>query len=1214
MTIFSKYLLLKIVAIFDIILNLMNLLQLENKITSWKELSSLIKNLKTDCYPFKILGINNGFKSFFLKEYIKKNDTNILLVVPSEKDIDAIIADISILDINYYILPAWGIMPYSPISSNSQIFATRIDMLCKLASVSMSKKIDKHTIFITTQKALLTPIPPISYVNTLKYEIVKAKSYDVTEITRLLTSWGYIRVPRVSVRGEFSQKGEVLDICPMATHQNENLAYRIVFDFDVIEKIRSFDMTSQATLKEFSELELCATKEVIWSDERIEVLEKNLKTYDEFTECSKDLIEELKEKRCFEGEEIFFPLSFEQPNTILSYLAENETFTVFYVDYERQETASPIFMREYTAVYKNKKLENNSFDSYNNLIKEYPRPDRIFLNFEQIITSYKKTILLKSLQDKLTLVEENSKEENLLEDEEHSSKTELETSSEKEKNGQFTSTEEEASYFKLSISPERNFFGNIVYFKEELAALIKDGWQVYIFAETENQTLRIKEILKDFSVDILPFNLSSGFSIPSLKIIVIHEKEIFGRRRRVPKLTKSVKSEVIDSFVELNPGDYVVHVNYGIGIFKGIERVKILDTERDYINLQYANDENTFIPIEQADLVQRYIGNEGSAPSLDVLGSKSWENRKNKVKKSVEDIAEKLIELYSKRKIGKGFAFQKDDEWQLAFEAAFPYEETQDQLTCIEEVKKDMQKALPMDRLICGDVGFGKTEVAMRAAFKAAMGGKQVVFLAPTTILVEQHYTTLLKRFNNFPVRIAKMSRFVPKQEQNKVLSMLKEGQVDIVVGTHRVIQKDVVFKDLGLIIIDEEQRFGVKDKERLKNLKTNVDCLSMSATPIPRTLHMSLLKIRDMSVITTPPQNRKPVETIVAEYNEETVCRIIRRETERGGQVFYLHNKIETLEEVQHKLQGLLPELMIETAHGQMGSAEIEDIFKRFSLGGFQVLISTTIIENGIDIPNANTIIIDRADMYGVSQLYQLRGRVGRSDRKAFAALLYPGQKVLSEVAMKRLQAISDFTELGAGFKIAMKDMEIRGAGNLLGKEQSGYIYSVGFDLYLRLLSEAIERLKNSNYAPPLDVNIELEYSGFIPDSYISLPETKMEIYKKIASVKTKRDLDSVIYEINDRFGSPPVEVESLLALSEIKIICNKLFIKSLKERGAKVRLEFNRVSEISIDKLLSLIKTSHGRVKLDAKEPNVLILETGNIGLKEKSEFIHENLEKLL
>lgn len=671
---------------------------------------------------------------------------------------------------------------------------------------------------------------------------------------------------------------------------------------------------------------------------------------------------------------------------------------------------------------------------------------------------------------------------------------------------------------------------------------------------------------------------------------------------------------MIDTFIELNPGDYVVHVNYGIGKFRGIERVKIADTERDYINLLYANDETVFIPIEQADMVQRYIGNEGEAPHLDVLGSKSWENRKNKVKKSVEDIAAKLIDLYSRRKASKGYAFPKDDEWQIAFEAAFPYEETDDQLTCIEEVKTDMEKPVPMDRLVCGDVGYGKTEVAMRAAFKAAMGGKQVAFLSPTTILAEQHFESLKKRFKNFPVRIARLSRFITKAEQKKVLQKLKNGEIDILIGTHRIIQKDVVFKDLGLMIIDEEQRFGVKDKEKLKAMKNNVDCLSLSATPIPRTLHMSLLKIRDMSVITTPPQNRKPVETVIEEFNPEKVAQVIRRESERGGQVFYLHNRVESLDDTLFMLQSLLPEMIIETAHGKMSATQLEEIFERFSLGGFQVLIATTIIENGIDIPNANTIIIDRADMYGVSQLYQLRGRVGRSDKKAYAYLLYPENKSLSEVAMKRLQVISDFTELGSGFKIAMKDMEIRGAGNLLGKEQSGDIYSVGFDLYLRLLEEAVQKLQNNNYEPIQESVIELEYSGFIPDAYINVPETKMEVYKKIAAVKTQNDLDGVYAEISDRFGPVPEEVDSLLALSEIKIICNTLSISSLKERKASVRIEFARVSKISVDKLLRVIKESGGRVSLDPKAANVLILKTGKISLKEKSEFIREKLGQLM
>ncbi|MBP5792747.1 MAG: transcription-repair coupling factor, partial [Spirochaetaceae bacterium] len=587
---------------------------------------------------------------------------------------------------------------------------------------------------------------------------------------------------------------------------------------------------------------------------------------------------------------------------------------------------------------------------------------------------------------------------------------------------------------------------------------------------------------------------------------------------------------------------------------------------------------------------------------------------KNKVKKSVEDIAQRLILLYSKRKAARGFPFPKDGEFQIAFDAAFPYEETEDQLTCIEEVKADMEKPVPMDRLICGDVGYGKTEIAMRAAFKAVMGGKQVALLAPTTILAEQHYENCVERFENFPVKIAQLSRFIPPAEQKKTLEKLKNGELDIIIGTHRIIQKDVVFKDLGLMIIDEEQRFGVKDKERLKELKTNIDSLAMSATPIPRTLHMSMLKIRDMSILNTPPQNRQAIETVIDSYNDERVAKAIRQEVERGGQVFFLHNRVETLEETRRKLEQLVPEMLIDIAHGQMSAGELDDIFRRFKMGGFHVLVSTTIIENGIDIPNVNTIIIDRADMYGVSQLYQLRGRVGRSDRKAYAYLLYPENKSLSEIAMKRLQVISDFTELGSGFKIAMKDMEIRGAGNLLGKDQSGDVYSVGFDLYLRLLEEAVQRLSDENYQEENEVLLELEYSGFIPETYIQNPQTKMEVYKKIASVNTKTELEQVYFELSDRFGPIPDEVQSLLSLAEIRIICKKLYISTLKERNGEVSVDFAKVSNISVEKVLRLIKENAGRVKLDPHKPNMLILQTGKIGLKEKSEFIREKLEQLL
>jgi len=531
----------------------------------------------------------------------------------------------------------------------------------------------------------------------------------------------------------------------------------------------------------------------------------------------------------------------------------------------------------------------------------------------------------------------------------------------------------------------------------------------------------------------------------------------------------------------------------------------------------------------------------------------------------------------------------------------------------VEEIKRDMESPSPMDRLVCGDVGYGKTEVAVRACFKAIMGGKQTAFLAPTTILAEQHYENFKERFSIFPVRIAMLSRFVDRGNVRTILERLKNGEIDLLIGTHRIIQRDVAFKNLGLIVIDEEQRFGVKDKERLKELKTNVDCLTLSATPIPRTLHMSLLKIRDMSLLATAPSGRHPIETVIEEYNDERLVRAIRSEVERGGQVFFLHNRIETLRDTRIKIERLVPEILAETAHGQMDAQELEDVMHRFVHGGFHVLVSTTIIENGIDIPNVNTIIIDRADMYGVSQLYQLRGRVGRSDRVAYAYLLYPQGGEITELAMKRLQVISDFTELGSGFKIAMKDMEIRGAGNLLGREQSGDIYSVGFDLYLKLLDEAVRRLENSSYEGETETLLELEYSGFIPDSYIDSQQEKMEVYKMIAAVRDKEELERVYADLEDRFGPPPDEAASLLALAEIRIICRVLAVSSLREREGIVRVEFAKVSHVKVDRLIRLMQESMGKVKLDPKKPNVLMFAAGNIGLKEKSEFIREKLAAL-
>ena len=1174
-------------------------------------------------FPLNIEGLHGSLFTYFTAEVCRSNhlkalqaeqysnsskktpqykiySSDLIIVVPTETDARDIAEDFSAIfgDAEVHVFPDWGTVPYRPAARGSVTFGKRAGVLSKLLSKKQTITFnEKPRIFIFTQRAFMSPLPEPEYLKSLSFKLNKGNKIDTTNIAQKLSIMGYTRVPKVNVRGEFSLRGEVLDIfLPCDEH-----ATRIIFDFDEIESFKEFETDTQTTVGTKEDVLIYPTKEILWTDELIEKVRERMSEYQEtaikedgggtsenvitgdfsvhlpFTETAQKYLENLltglSVSKEAEGEEFLYQLVSDQPHSILDYIDEN-TFVLFY-NYDKQENARLTINREYNKLYRTSR-------------EEYPvlPPDMLLSDYEKLLENISKCILFRTLN--------------------------------KEEGG------DSVYHYQIGAEPARSFFGNINFMKEELSQLQNAGWNIFIFTDNENQQLRIHEIFKDYTdikddgsvhpVILIPKAISAGFRLPEAKLLVIQENEIFGRRQYVAKSVNKAKSKAIDTFVELNPGDYVVHVNWGIGLFHGIERVKAMGNERDYIKLEYADNEVAFVPIEQVNLVQRYIGNEGDKPRLDRIGSKSWESRKNKVKQAVEDIAQKLIDLYSRRQASVGFAFPKETEWQAAFEAAFPYEDTPDQITVTEEIKADMERPVPMDRLICGDVGYGKTEIAMRAAFKAVMGGKQVAFLAPTTILAEQHYETCKGRFKNFPVKIERLSRFVAPAEQKKILARVASGDVDILVGTHRIIQKDVNFKKLGLMIIDEEQRFGVKDKEKLKVMKNNIDCLTMSATPIPRTLHMSLLKIRDMSLLTTPPQNRQAIETVVDEFTDERVAQAIRREIERGGQVFYLHNRVESLQEIRRRIETLVPEVLVDVAHGQMTSTQLEEIFHRFKMGGFHVLIATTIIENGIDIPNVNTIIIDRADMYGVSQLYQLRGRVGRSDRQAYAYLLYPENKALSEVAMKRLQVISDFTELGSGFKIAMKDMEIRGAGNLLGRDQSGDVYSVGFDMYVRLLNEAVNRLAlQKDYKEESEVLMEMEYTGFIPDSYIINPQIKMEIYKKIAAVTDDAEFDSVLAELADRFGPIPEEVSSLLALAEIRIICRKLSIKSIKERQGEVAVEFNQVSNISIDKILKLIKDNPGTVRLNSKLPNYIYIKLGKIGLKEKSEFIREKLSQL-
>lgn len=1113
----------------------------------------LLDRVKTGNYPFSLEGPESFFLSFLIHEMFKKSKNTLMVVTPTEQEARQLVADLSLMTEDAYAFPWWDKVPYNGAKVQVHTARERLHHLVQMVK-------GHRFILVVGLRAFLSPVPPPELIRSTLIPVTLGDELNPERMQERLVRYGYLKVPRVSVPGEFALRGEVLDIYLGGDEE----PLRIVFGWDQVEKITYFDPDTQASSRSVKQATLHPFREIVWDDERLNVL-ANLLPGDGGKDGVRkaSLLEELRETGGCPDEETFFAASFEKPGYLTDYLDEHAVQLLFHD--ERLLSGAASLLKEYGELYRKAKSEG----------RVVPRPKSILHNYEELIGRHPNIITIPAIKEK---VKENT--------------------------------------LRYPVLPPRSFFGNIQYLKTELQNLKDARYRIAIFAESETQAVRIRQLIGDDEIEVVSAPISSGFSLPEEHFIAIQENEIFGRRKRVAASVRKVKTAVIDTFVELNPGDLVVHVNYGIGRFFGIDRIAAAGNERDYIKLEYADEEMIFIPIEQVNLVQRYIGQEGQSPRLDKLGGRSWETRKDRVRKSVEDLADRLIKLYAKRKEAVGFSFPDDTDWQVEFEAEFPWQETEDQLRCIEEVKADMESDKPMDRLICGDVGYGKTEIAMRAAFKAVISGKQVAFLAPTTILAEQHYENFTERFKRYPVRIGMVSRFVAKKQQKQLLGGLAAGEVDLLIGTHRILQKDVMFKNLGLIVIDEEQRFGVKDKERLKELRTTVDCLSLSATPIPRTLHMSLLKIRDISLLTTAPSNRRPIETNIQEFSEELVAQAIRREMQRGGQIFYLHNRVETLPQIASFIRKMVPEAIVEVAHGKMNSSELEDIMHRFIHGSFQVLVATTIIENGIDIPNVNTIIIDRADMYGISQLYQLRGRVGRSDRKAFAYLFYPEKRALSEIAMKRLRIISDFTELGSGFKIAMKDMEVRGAGNLLGRQQHGEILSVGFDMYLRILDEAVAEMGRKEGEEPLDqeVYLELDYSGYIPDSYISDATEKMEVYKKIAAIQTEEDLQHVTAELQDRFGPVPDEVSSLLSISEIRIFCKRMLIVSLKERAGKVEVEFGKVSRISAQKVVRMIAESGGAITIDPKRPNILILNSRTIGLKEKSEFIREKLQALL
>ena len=784
--------------------------------------------------------------------------------------------------------------------------------------------------------------------------------------------------------------------------------------------------------------------------------------------------------------------------------------------------------------------------------------------------------------------------------------------------------------YNLTVKSMNSYQSSFELLVKDLKQYKKSGYQTVLMSGSRTRAERLAKdlqeeglsafygqdtdrILEPGEIMTVYGHARKGFEYPLIKFAVITETDIFGKEQKPRKKKKTYKGNRIQDFAELSIGDFVVHERHGLGIYRGIEKVEVDKVVKDYIKIEYRGGSNLYILATQLDALQKYAGADADrTPKLNKLGGQEWKKTKTRVKGAVRNIARELVELYAVRQEKEGYVCGPDTVWQKEFEEMFPYEETEDQLAAIEDTKRDMESTKIMDRLVCGDVGYGKTEVALRAAFKEVQESRQVVYLVPTTILAQQIYNTFVQRMKEFPVRVDLLCRFRTPAQQKKTIEDLKKGQVDVVIGTHRVLSKDVEYKNLGLLIIDEEQRFGVAHKEKIKQLKKNVDVLTLTATPIPRTLHMSLIGIRDMSVLEEPPMDRVPIQTYVMEYDEETVREAVSRELRRGGQVYYVYNRVNDIAEVALRLAKLLPEARVDFAHGQMSERELESVMYSFINGDIDVLVSTTIIETGLDISNVNTMIIHDSDRYGLSQLYQLRGRIGRSNRTAYAFLMYRQNMMLKETAEKRLSAIREYTDLGSGFKIAMRDLELRGAGNLLGAEQHGHMNAVGYDLYCKMLSEAVKEAKGIQTMEDFETTIDLNMDAFIPDSYISNEYQKLDIYKRIAAIETQQDYDDMLEELLDRFGEMPKAVLNLLAIARMKALAHRAYVTEIKQTGADMRITLYEKAQLDPAGIPAILEKYRRGLQFKAdQEPKFLLTPVGNT-LEALTDFLKE-LEKL-
>ena len=1161
---------------------------MENPLLELQEYDNLVQALKSGKGPLQVTGTLDSQKVHLMYELGEASAFAWKLVVTyDDTRAKEIYDDLRSFTSRVWLYPAKDLLFYSADIHGNLMARQRIAVLRRLME-------DREGVVVTTMDGLMDHLLPLKYLREQSITVESGQVIDLDAWKERLIAMGYERVAQVDGMGQFSIRGGIVDIFPLT----EEVPVRIELWDDEVDSIRTFDLESQRSVEQLENITIYPAAEVVLSGDQLAAgirrLEKEEKTYE------KALREQHKPEEAHRIHTIIGELRsgldegwriggldayirYFCPDTVsfLEYFPQGES--VIYLD-------EPARLKE-----KGETVELEFRESMvHRLEKGYLLPGQTELLYPaaEILARMQKpyAVMLTGLDQKLPGMKVNQK-------------------------------------FSIDVKNVNSYQNSFEILIKDLTRWKKEGYRVILLSASRTRASRLASDLREYDLraycpdgregesgnaggegsgsadtgnpgavntsvrkvrpgEILVTygNLHRGFEYPLLKFVFITEGDMFGvEKKRKRRKKTNYQGKAIQSFTELSVGDYVVHEEHGLGIYKGIEKVERDKVIKDYIKIEYGDGGNLYLPATRLESIQKYAGAEAKKPKLNKLGGTEWNKTKTRVRGAVQEIAKDLVKLYAARQEKAGFQYGTDTEWQSEFEELFPYDETDDQMDAIDAVKTDMESRRIMDRLICGDVGYGKTEVALRAAFKAVQDSKQVVYLVPTTILAQQHYNTFVQRMKDFPVRVDMLSRFCTPARQKRTLEDLRKGMVDIVIGTHRVLSKDMQFKDLGLLIIDEEQRFGVAHKEKIKHLKENVDVLTLTATPIPRTLHMSLAGIRDMSVLEEPPVDRTPIQTYVMEYNEEMVREAINRELARNGQVYYVYNRVTDIDEVAGRVQALVPDAVVTFAHGQMREHELERIMADFINGEIDVLVSTTIIETGLDIPNANTMIIHDADRMGLSQLYQLRGRVGRSNRTSYAFLMYKRDKLLREEAEKRLQAIREFTELGSGIKIAMRDLEIRGAGNVLGAEQHGHMEAVGYDLYCKMLNQAVLALKGETLEEDsYDTVVECDIDAYIPGRYIKNEYQKLDIYKRISAIETEEEYMDMQDELMDRFGDIPRSVENLLKIASIRALAHQAYVTEVVINRQEVRLTMYQKAKLQVEKIPDMVRSYKGDLKL--------------------------------